>query len=109
MDVRVSTPALLTMMSTRPNSFTAAANRFCSSASWLTSAFTPMAQSPSAWTCLFQFFRRFGMRDVINDDVRALPREFQHDGQADAAVAAGDDGDFAFETHNFLLGYDVDG
>ena len=43
---------------------------------------------------------RFGMRDVVDDDVGALLGELQHDGQTDAAVAAGDDGDFAFQVHD---------
>ena len=41
-DVRVSMPALFTMMSTRPNLLTAASTSFCRSASLLTSASTPM-------------------------------------------------------------------
>src|SRR5664279_4433694 len=40
--VLVSTPALLTMMSTRPNFFTAASTSVCRSATLLTSASTPI-------------------------------------------------------------------
>ena len=50
-DVRVSMPALLTMMSSRPNALTAAATRRSRSSTLLTSASTPMAWSPSATTC----------------------------------------------------------
>jgi hypothetical protein len=51
----------------------------------------------------FQRLGRLGMRDVIDDDVGALLGQLQNDGHADAAVAAGDDGDFAFKTHIFSL------
>ena len=53
---------------------------------------------------LFERFRGLGMRDVIDDDVRPLLGQLQNDGHADAAIAAGDDGDLAFKTHIFLLG-----
>ena len=46
-----------------------------------------------------------GFGDVVDDDVGALGRERERDRLADAAVAAGDDGDFSFETHAvWLLG-----
>jgi hypothetical protein len=44
----------------------------------------------------FQGFSGFGVGDVIDDDVCALAREFEGDGQADAAIATGHDGDFIF-------------
>ena len=45
------------------------------------------------------------VRDVVDDDVGALGRERERDRLADAAVAAGDDRDFSFETHAvWLLG-----
>ena len=46
-DVRVSTPALFTITSTRPNALTASSTSRCRSSTLLTSAFTPMAWSPS--------------------------------------------------------------
>jgi hypothetical protein len=46
---------------------------------------------------------RFGMSHVVDDDVRALPCQFEDDGEADSAVASGDDGDLAFEIHGLLL------
>jgi len=50
--VRVSTPALLTMMSNRPNRFTAVSTSICRSATLLTSASTPITwSSPSAASC----------------------------------------------------------
>ena len=53
---------------------------------------------------LFQSGRGLGMRDVVDHDIRTLPGQFQDDRQTDAAVAAGDDGHFSFETHaTFLL------
>ena len=69
----------------------------------LTSASTPIALSPSAHDLLLEGLGRLGMRDVVDDDVRPLPGELQHDRHADAAVAAGDDGDFSFETHASVL------
>ena len=47
-EVRVSTPALFTMMSRRPNFATAASTRRCRSCTLLTSASTPIATSPKA-------------------------------------------------------------
>ena len=49
-DVRVSMPALLTITSTRPNALTALSTSRWRSATLLTSASTPMAWSPRAWT-----------------------------------------------------------
>ena len=50
-DVRVSTPALLTMTSSRPNAFTHWSISICRSSTLLTSASTPIALSPSFATC----------------------------------------------------------
>jgi hypothetical protein len=50
MDVRVSMPALLTMMSSRPKASTVDSISRCRSSSLLTSASTPMTRSPSAAT-----------------------------------------------------------
>ncbi len=47
-DVRVSMPALFTMMSSRPILLTAPSTSFWRSATLLTSASTPSARSPSA-------------------------------------------------------------
>ena len=47
-EVRVSTPALFTMMSMRPNRCTAASISRCTASTRLTSASTPIAWSPSA-------------------------------------------------------------
>lgn len=44
------------------------------------------------------------MRDVINHDVRVLPREFQDNSQADAAIATGNNGDFIFKIHDVFSG-----
>ena len=46
---------------------------------------------------LLELLGGLGVGDVVDDDVGALLGERQHDGLADAAVAAGDDGDLAFE------------
>ena len=47
---------------------------------------------------------RFGMGDIVDDDVGALFRQLQDDRQSNAAVAASDDGDFSLQIHNFLRG-----
>ncbi len=52
----------------------------------------------------FECFGRVGVRDVVDDDVGALGGERERDRFADAAVAAGDDGDLSFEAHALLLG-----
>jgi hypothetical protein len=49
---------------------------------------------------LLEGLRRLGVRDVVNGEVGALPSQLEHDGHANAAVAAGDDGDFSFDTHS---------
>jgi hypothetical protein len=49
---------------------------------------------------LLEGLRRLGVRDVVDGEVGALPSQFEHDGHANAAVAAGDDGDFSFDTHS---------
>jgi hypothetical protein len=45
----------------------------------------------------FQRLGRFGMRDVVDNDTCALPGELEHNGFADTAIAAGDDGNFVRE------------
>jgi hypothetical protein len=40
------------------------------------------------------------MSDIVNDDVRALFGQLQHDRQANPAVTSGDDCDFIFRTHD---------
>ncbi len=50
-DVRVSTPALLTMMSSRPKASTADLTSRSRSSTLLTSASTPIDWSPNAATC----------------------------------------------------------
>ena len=68
------------------------------SATWLTSAFTLMTPSPKARTFFSRASVASGWATVINDDAGALPGQLQHDRLTDAAVAAGDDGGFAFKT-----------
>ena len=41
-----------------------------------------------------QGFGRIRMRDIVDDDIGALPDQLEHDRHANAAVATGDDGDF---------------
>ena len=52
---------------------------------------------------LVERFGGFRMHDVIDNDIGALPGEFQHDGHADSAIATGDDGDFVFKVHRIWL------
>ena len=73
MEVRVSTPALLTMMSTRPNSLTAVAISFCKFGDLADIGLHADGTIAQSRDLFFQRFGRLGMRDVINDDVRALP------------------------------------
>ena len=73
-DVRVSTPALLTMMSSRPNCFTAASTSVCRSSTLLTSAFDADGLVAERDDLLLEVFGRVGIGDVVDDDVRALPR-----------------------------------
>ena len=54
---------------------------------------------------LFELLRRVLVADVVDDDVRAVLGEGEHDRLADPGVASGDDGDLAFEQrHGFLSG-----
>ena len=48
---------------------------------------------------LFDLVGRFGMRDVIDYDVRPLPGKFEHNRLADSAVATGDNRDFILQKH----------
>ena len=98
-DVRVSMPALLTMMSRRPNALTAAATRRSRSSTLLTSASTPMALSPRATICCSRSSVACSLRDVVDDDVGAGRGQPQRHRLADAAVASGDDGHLACECH----------
>jgi hypothetical protein len=50
----------------------------------------------------FQSIRCFRMADVVDDNVRDLAGKFQHDGLADAAVAAGHNTHLTFETHDIF-------
>ena len=93
--MRVSTPALLTMISTRPNCATAAETRFSRSANRFVAERDDL---------LFQFVRRVGVGNIINHDIRTLPREFQHDRHANPTVAAGHDGYFSLKAHGFDSG-----
>ena len=47
----------------------------------------------------FEVLGRLLVGDVVDDDVGALAGEGEGDGLADAAVAAGDDGDLALQCH----------
>ncbi len=83
-------PALLTRMSRRPNSFSAAVKSFCTSARWETSAWTARARRPSGFEFVDEVFG-FGFRGVVvDDDVGAFGGKAQGDAAADAFGGAGD-------------------
>ena len=65
----------------------------------LTSASTPIGLVAERGDLLLELLGGLRVGDVVDDDVGALLGEAEHDGLADAAVAAGDDGDLAVEVH----------
>ena len=73
--MRVSTPALFTMMSSRPKLLTAASMSFCRSARLATSARTPMDRLPRFAICCSSALGRFRMRHKVDDDACALARQ----------------------------------
>ena len=78
-EVRVSTPALLTMMSSRPNVLTAVSTRRCRSATLLTSASTPIGLVAEGGDLLLELLGGLGVGDVVDDDVGALLGEGEDD------------------------------
>ena len=97
-DVRVSTPALLTMMSSaterRRRRTSMSRSR---SSTLLTSASTPIDLVTERDDLLLEVLGRLLVGDVVDDDVGPGLGERQHDRLADAAVATGDDGYLARE------------
>ena len=83
-------------MSTRPNFLTAASIELLQVGDLAHVGLDADGLVAQRGDLLLQLLGRLGMRDVVDDDVGALLGQLQHDRHADAAVAAGDDGDFAF-------------
>ncbi len=70
-------PALLTMMSTRPNALTAASTSFRKSSDLAHVGLHSDGPIPQRHDLLLQFLGRFRIHHVVDDDVGALLREFQ--------------------------------
>ena len=83
-------------MSTRPNVFNGGVDQFLQVGDLADIGIDADGLVAEGRYLLLQSFRRLGMRDVINDDVGALFGQLQHDGLADAAVAAGNNSNFTF-------------
>ena len=69
-------------------------------------AFIPIHANGATAQCadlLLQGLGRVRARDVIDDDIRALPCQFQNNGHSDSTISARNDRDFSFQTHKFLL------
>ena len=90
-------PALLTRMSTRPKRSIVSLTKRCASASRLTSACTATALPPASQIGLDDLVRARGAVAVVHDHGRAVRRQVDGDGRANAPRGAGDDCDFAFE------------
>ena len=102
-DVRVSMPALFTMMSSWPNAFTVAVDEALQVGDLADvglDADDPVAERGDL---PFELLLGLLVGHVVDDDGRAGLGEGEHDRLADAAVAAGDDGDLAGQCHGTLL------
>ena len=60
-----------------------------------------MAVSPRARDLLLQVLRGFGVGDVVDDDVRTLLGEREHDRLADPRVPSRDDRNLAVQRHRY--------
>ena len=92
-------PALLTMMSRRPNVETAASTRLLQVGDLADvglHADDLVAEGPHL---LLDLVLGLLVGDVVDDDVGALPGQGQHHRLADAGVAAGHDGHFSLQSH----------
>ena len=96
------TPALATTMSSRPMRSTVCAISCLRRGGSVTSAAISAARRPSTSISCDAALALVGHREVVDDDVGAVPREHARDAAADRAVARGarDDGDLAGERHS---------
>src|SRR6266536_1488678 len=102
-EVRVSTPALFTITSSRPKAFTACSMSICRSAILLTSASTPTAWPPRTTIRCSSSSVAFLVSDVVDDDVGVPIGEGKCYPLSDPAVATGHDGDLPLERHGGSL------
>ena len=86
-------PALFTQTSRRPKYSTAALTSDCRSATPADVGIHAHRAVTQGSDLLLELVGRLGVGHVVDHDVRAAPGKRQHDGLADAAVAAGDHGD----------------
>ena len=103
-DVRVSTPALFTMMSSRPNCLDGRVDQPLQVGDLADVGVDADGLVTERDDLLLELLGGLRVGDVVDDDVGAVLGEREHDRLADAAVAAGDDGDLAGEAHAVLLG-----
>ena len=91
-------PALFTMMSSRPNAFTVASIEPLQVGDLADVGVHTDGSIAQRGDMLFEFLGRIRVGDIVDRDVRALLGQLEHDSLADAAVAAGDDGDLPFKS-----------
>ena len=98
-EVRVSMPALLTMMSTRPNALTARSIEHLQVGHLAHVGVHADRLVAEGDDLPLELLGRLLVGDVVDDDVGALPGQRQDHRLADAAVAAGHDGDLPLQCH----------
>ena len=98
-DVRVSMPALFTMMSRRPNASTVAATSISQVGDLADVGLDPDGLVAEGVHLLLQLLGGLRVGDEVDDDVRPRLGEREDDGLADAAVAARDDRHFPVQAH----------
>ena len=102
-DVRVSTPALLTMMSSRPNGVDGGFDEPFEVGHLAHVGLDADRLVTERRHLLLEVFGGLLVGDVVDHDVGAGLGQRQHDRLADPAVAAGDDGDLASECCHVVL------
>ena len=96
-EVRVSIPALLTRMSSRPKAATVPSTRLLDVGDARDVGLDDLRLAAGGLDLLLGRVRRVLVLVVVDRDRGALAGELQRDRAADAAVAAGDDGDLVLE------------
>jgi hypothetical protein len=99
-EVRVSMPALFTIMSSRPKLSTAASTSFSRSGTFAHISRDAGALAYELADLSLERLRRLWTDHVIDDDACLLAGQFENDRLPDPAVAASDDGNLVFQRHD---------
>ena len=107
-DVRVSMPALLTMMSRRPNAATVLSTRRLQVGDRRHVALDRLRLAPGGLDLLDRRFGGLLVLVVVDRDRGSLPAQLEADRVADPAVTTGDDGGLVLQRH-LVPPQDIDG